>query len=823
MRRLRYGQRRPAQRRSCCCSPVRRWTSPSQAALAVMSERLVGIEQHVATSTPSAGVDGPDAGRVRAAILLAHRLRPLLVARSAAGRGRRRRERRRLARARGARWSVAIAQPGPRDGLPTSSSASRWRGLPRDPALASRRRRVDLDAATSAPTPRRARRRRPRRAPRRPSGPESRPALSYNPSPMIDREQVLHVARLARLELSERRGRAAWPASSPRPRPHREDSASSDLDGVPPTSHVVDVDNALRPDEPRPSLPREVALATRPTVDDGGFGVPSPGPDRHERRSSRSPAAGGGRRRATGDLDAGELFEAYRARAAADDLNAFTWVADGTAPATAAAPRRAARRRPARRQGPLLHRGRAEPGRLEDPRGLPPAVHRDRVAQAREAGAPLLGKTNQDEFAMGSSNENSAFGPVLNPWDRDARAGRLVAAAAPPRSPPALAPWAIGTDTGGSIRQPAALCGIVGLKPTYGAICRYGMIAFASSLDQAGPLTRDVTDAALLLGHMVGRDPRDSTSRRPARGGRACRRRSDLDGMRLGVPEELTGEGIEPGVHARRSTRRSRSPASSARPSSACRCRTRRTRSAAYYLIAPGRGVLEPRALRRRPLRPARRRRRPARHVHADARRRLRRRGQAPHHARHLRAVVAATTTPTTAARSRCARRSPRTSRAAFERFDFIVTPTAPSVAFELGAKTDDPLAMYLNDYCTVPMSLAGIPAISIPNGLSEGLPVGFQLAGPAFSENRLLDAAYALEQAIGFDVRARGARDAERRRLRARHRPGDPRPARDADEDVLRLRAVASASRRTRTPARSASACPARCRSRTRRRSTTG
>ena len=143
------------------------------------------------------------------------------------------------------------------------------------------------------------------------------------------------------------------------------------------------------------------------------------------------------------------------------------------------------------------------------------------------------------------------------------------------------------------------------------------------------------------------------------------------------------------------------------------------------------------------------------------------------------------------------------------------MTPTAPTTAFKLGELADDPLAMYLNDYFTVPMSLAGIPAISIPNGLSEGRPVGFQLAGPAFSENRILDAAFALEHAIGFDGSA--ARVDE---LRARHRAGDPRPARDADEDVLRLRAVASASRRTRAPARSASACPARCRSPTRRRS---
>ena len=205
---------------------------------------------------------------------------------------------------------------------------------------------------------------------------------------------------------------------------------------------------------------------------------------------------------------------------------------------------------------------------------------------------------------MGSSTEHSAYGPTLNPWDRarvpgGSSGGSAAAVAA------GTAPWSIGTDTGGSIRQPAALCGIVGMKPTYGAVSRYGMIAFASSLDQAGPFTRDVTDAALLLGAMVGKDPRDSTSLglpEPIGAPTA----TDLQGIRIGVPEELTGEGIEPGVLkafeatlelAQRARRHGRADEAAARAARARRLLHPR----------PGGGVLEPRALRRRPLRPARR------------------------------------------------------------------------------------------------------------------------------------------------------------------------------------------------------------------------
>ena len=381
-----------------------------------------------------------------------------------------------------------------------------------------------------------------------------------------------------------------------------------------------------------------------------------------------------------------------------------------------------------------------------------------------EAGAPLLGKTNQDEFAMGSSNENSGFGPVRNPWDQTrvpggSSGGSAAAVAA------GLAPWALGTDTGGSIRQPAALCGIVGLKPTYGACSRYGMIAFASSLDQAGPLTRDVTDAAMLLAQMVGQDPCDSTSlafpeeiRLPSR--------EDLSGVRLGVPEELIGSegGVEPGV--RKSFDEALALAerlgATVEP---CRLPHAPHALSAYYLIAPAEASAN--LARFDGVRYGLR-------VDGDGAldsmySRTRAAGFGPEVKRRIMLGTYALSSGYYDAYYGTAQRV-RTKiaedfRAAFGSFDFIVAPTSPWTAFELGSKAADPLAMYLNDFCTVPMSLAGIPAISIPSGLSDGLPVGFQLAGPAFSENRLLDAAYALERAIGFDASpARSAGEAEAR-----------------------------------------------------------
>jgi aspartyl-tRNA(Asn)/glutamyl-tRNA(Gln) amidotransferase subunit A len=453
------------------------------------------------------------------------------------------------------------------------------------------------------------------------------------------------------------------------------------------------------------------------------------------------------------EIDATELFDAYRERAAADELNAFTWVADG-APEPAADS--ALGGVPVAVKDLFCTEGVPSQAGSRILEGYRPPYTATVVANVTRAGAPLLGKTNQDEFAMGSSNENSAYGPVLNPWDRGrvpggSSGGSAAAVAA------GLAPWAIGTDTGGSIRQPAALCGIVGIKPTYGACSRYGMIAFASSLDQAGPLTRDVTDAALLLSHMVGHDTRDSTSvalPEPIKLPSA----EDLKGIRLGVPEELVGgseadgaTGIEPGVRDNFDATLKLAESLGATVDT-CRLPHAPHALSAYYLIAPAEASAN--LARFDGVRYGLR-------VAGDQDletmySRTRATGFGPEVKRRIMLGTYALSSGYYDAYYGTALKV-RTKiaddfRAVFSQFDFVVTPTSPWTAFELGAKTADPLAMYLNDFCTVPMPLAGIPAISIPSGLSDALPVGFQLAGPAFSESRLLDAAYALERAIGFD-----------------------------------------------------------------------
>jgi aspartyl-tRNA(Asn)/glutamyl-tRNA(Gln) amidotransferase subunit A len=462
---------------------------------------------------------------------------------------------------------------------------------------------------------------------------------------------------------------------------------------------------------------------------------------------------------AAGELSAVEYAEAWSRAAATDELNAYLWrPEDGDRGAIAVESPSIA---PVAVKDIFCTEGAPTTAGSRILEGYRPPYTATAVRKLIEAGAPILGKLNMDEFAMGSSNENSAYGPVLNPWDRGrvpgGSSGGSAAAVAG-----GLAPWAIGTDTGGSIRQPAALCGIVGLKPTYGAISRYGMIAFASSLDQCGPLTRDVSDAALMLAILQGGDPCDSTSvglpevpRLPDR--------ENLNGLRFAVPAELARDAIEPGVRdvfeatlatiERLGGEIAEAPLPHAEHG-----------ISAYYVIAPAEASSN--LARYDGVRYGMRAQASGDVI--EMYEATRAEGFGPEVKRRIMLGTYALSSGYYEAYYGQAQKV-RTKiagdfSAAFEKCDFVVTPTSPSVAFGLGEKTGDPLAMYLNDFFTVPMSLAGIPAISIPAGLAESagggpkLPVGFQIAAPAFGEQKLLDAAYALEQAIAFDTRPSGA-----------------------------------------------------------------
>jgi aspartyl-tRNA(Asn)/glutamyl-tRNA(Gln) amidotransferase subunit A len=459
----------------------------------------------------------------------------------------------------------------------------------------------------------------------------------------------------------------------------------------------------------------------------------------------------------SGELSPAEYFDAYREAAEGDTLNAFLGIAENRVEA-GTTPEGELGGIPIAVKDIFCTEGTQTTAGSRILEGYVPPYTATAVRRLDEAGALVLGKTNMDEFAMGSSNENSAYGDVLNPWDTGRVPGGSSggsAAAVAGR----LAPCAIGTDTGGSIRQPASLCGIVGMKPTYGAVSRYGMIAFASSLDQCGPLTLDVTDAALLLRVLEGRDPCDSTSV-GIEGGVELPRREDLKGVRFGVPRELAGEaeGIEPGVKevfeatVKLIEELGGEVAETELPHAPHGI-------SAYYVIAPAEASANlarydgVRFGHRSDAADLTEMYESTRHdgFGAEVKRRI------------MLGTYALSSGYYEAYYGQAQRVRTRISEdfsKAFERFDFVVTPTSPSVAFGLGERTDDPLAMYLSDYCTVPMPLAGIPAISIPAGLAqpEGggpeLPVGFQIAGPAFSESGMLDASYALERAIGFDAR---------------------------------------------------------------------
>ena len=373
------------------------------------------------------------------------------------------------------------------------------------------------------------------------------------------------------------------------------------------------------------------------------------------------------------------------------------------------------------------------------------------TAKLKAAGAVMLGKTNMDEFAMGSSNETSFYGPVRNPWDRErvpggSSGGSAAAVAA------RLAPAATGTDTGGSIRQPAALCGLTGLKPTYGSVSRYGMIAFASSLDQAGPMTQSAEDAALMLGVMAGFDPRDSTSvERPAEDYVAGLGAS-LQGLRIGLPREYFGEGLDGTVAAVIETAIGEYRKLGAEvvdiqlPNS-------HLAVPAYYVVAPaecssnlsrfdgvrfGYRCEAPRDLQ-------------------DLYVRSRGEGFGPEVKRRIMIGTYALSSGYYDAYYLKAQQVRRLIREdflkAFEQVDVIMGPTAPGTAFRLGEKSD-PVSMYLSDIYTIATNLAGLPGMSIPAGFVNGLPVGLQLIGNYFAEGRLLNAAHQYQQVTDWHRR---------------------------------------------------------------------
>jgi aspartyl-tRNA(Asn)/glutamyl-tRNA(Gln) amidotransferase subunit A len=457
---------------------------------------------------------------------------------------------------------------------------------------------------------------------------------------------------------------------------------------------------------------------------------------------------------AAGETTATAVLEEHLARIAEreGELHAFNEVLEANARADAAAVDNGERRGPLAGvplalKDNMCTRGIATTCSSKILEGWKPPYDATVVTRLRDAGAVLVGKTNLDEFAMGSSTENSAFGPTRNPHDPTkvpggSSGGSAAAVAA------GFASVSLGSDTGGSIRQPAALCGVVGVKPTYGAVSRYGLIAFASSLDQIGPFTTTVADAALVLEVIGGHDAMDSTSiDRPAPS-LVDVLDEGVDGLRVGLVRELLGEGIAPDV------RRRVEAAAEALTKAGAKVDEASVPAAvyglsAYYLIAP-----------------------------AEASSNLARYDGVRY---GLRVDAANTTDMNVASRTagfgdEVKRRIMlgtyalsagyydayygkaqqvrtliiRDFQAAYEQFDVLLSPTSPTTAFELGAKTADPLTMYLNDVCTIPSNLSGDPAMSVPYGVGvDGLPVGVQVLAPALGEPVMFRVAAALERSL--------------------------------------------------------------------------
>jgi aspartyl-tRNA(Asn)/glutamyl-tRNA(Gln) amidotransferase subunit A len=383
---------------------------------------------------------------------------------------------------------------------------------------------------------------------------------------------------------------------------------------------------------------------------------------------------------------------------------------------------------------------------------LPPY---DCTAWARLSGhgSVLAGKTNCDEFAMGSSNENSAFGPVRNPWDLERVPGGSSGGSAAAVAAGEVV-WALGTDTGGSVRQPASLCGVVGLKPTYGLVSRYGLIAFASSLDTVGTFTRSVRDAAVLLGAIAGKDHRDATSLDAPIPAYLDGLDGGVDGLRVGVVAEALGEGVEPGVRDAVRASIDRLAAIGARVDDVSLPHAGHTLPA-YYLIAPSEASSN--LARYDGVRYGFRAEGGA--DSAEMMSLTRGQGFGPEVKRRIMLGTYALSAGYYEAYYGQAQKVRtliiRDYEQAFERFDVLVSPTSPTTAFRIGERADDPLAMYLSDIFTIPANLAGVPAITVPCGFDQaGLPVGLQFTAPILGEQVLFRAAAALERDLGLVLR---------------------------------------------------------------------
>ncbi|CAI6080282.1 Asp-tRNA(Asn)/Glu-tRNA(Gln) amidotransferase subunit GatA [Cohnella sp. JJ-181] len=371
------------------------------------------------------------------------------------------------------------------------------------------------------------------------------------------------------------------------------------------------------------------------------------------------------------------------------------------------------------------------------------------VEKLKTAQSVTMGKLNMDEFAMGGSNENSAYQLTRNPWDTDRVPGGSSGGSAASVAAGQVY-FSLGSDTGGSIRQPAAYCGIVGLKPTYGLVSRYGLVAFASSLDQIGPLTKNVEDSAYVLQAIAGHDKRDTTSANVEIPDYTASLTGDIKGLRIGVAKEYLGEGIDPQVKARVMEALKTFESLGAVWEEVSLPHTDYA-IATYYLLASSEASSN--LARFDGVRYGVRAEDPANLL--DLYKRSRSEGFGPEVKRRIMLGTYALSSGYYDAYYKKAQQVrtliKRDFDQAFERFDLIVGPTAPTTAFRIGEQVGDPLTMYLNDICTIPVSLAGVPAISVPCGLADGLPVGLQIIGKPFDESTVLRAAHAFEGMTEF------------------------------------------------------------------------